>query len=113
MNDNNAMGAASNMIDRATHRSDAVIQAGADAAHHALDGLSQSARQMQADAGHLSQRGLDALRESTRQMRDGAHRAGARTVGYIQDEPVKSVLIAVAAGAALVVLLGLTGRAHR
>lgn len=113
MNDNNTMHAASNLIDRATQRSDAAIQAGADAAHHALDGLSQSARQLQADAGHLSQRGLDALRDSTRRMRDSAHRAGERTVGYIHDEPVKSVLIAAAAGAALMVLLGLTSRSRR
>lgn len=113
MNENTAMNVANNMIDRAAQRSDDAIQAGTDAAHHALDGLSQSARQLQADAGHLSQRGLDALRESTRHMRDSAHRAGERTVGYIHDEPVKSVLIAAAAGAALMVLLGLTGRSRR
>ena len=113
MNENTSMNAANNLIDRAAQRSDAAIQAGTDAAHHALDGLSQSARQLQADAGHLSQRGLDALRQSSRQMRDSAHRAGERTVGYIHDEPVKSVLIAAAAGAALMVLLGLTGRSRR
>jgi ElaB/YqjD/DUF883 family membrane-anchored ribosome-binding protein len=91
----------------------AATQAGTDAAHHALDGLSQSARQWQADAGHLSQRGLDALRNGTREVRQGAQRAGERTVGYIQEEPVKSVLIAAAAGAALMLVLGLTGRSHR
>ena len=75
--------------------------------------MSQSARQLQADAGHLSQRGLDALRDSSRQMRASAQRAGERTVGYIQDEPVKAILLAAATGAALVVLLGLTGRSRR
>ena len=113
MNDTSAVTAASNMIDRATQRSDAAIQAGADAAHQALDGLSQSARQMQADAGHLSQLGLDALRNGSRQMRASAQRAGERTVGYIQHEPLKAVLWAAAAGAAMVVLLGLTGRSRR
>ena len=112
MSDNTMLTDTSNMIDRATQRSDGVIQAGTDAAHQALDGLSQTARQLQADAGHLSQRGLDALRDSSRQMRIGARRAGERTVGYIQDEPVKAVLMAAAAGAALVVLLGLTSRSR-
>ncbi len=110
MNDTNAT---SNMIDRAAQRSDAAIQAGVDAAHLALEGLSQSARQLQADAGHLSQRGLDALHESTRDVRLSAQRAGERTVGYIHDEPVKSMLIAAAAGAALMLVLGLTGRSRR
>ncbi len=112
MNDTSAVTAASNMIDRATQRSDAAIHAGADAAHQALDGLSQSARQLQAEAGHLSQLGLDALRDSSRQMRASAQRAGERTVGYIQDEPLKAVLWAAAGGAALVLLLGLTGRSR-
>lgn len=113
MTELNAPVSAANMIDRAAHRSDAAIQAGTDAAHQALEGLSQSARQLQADAGHLSQRGLDALRDSTREMRISARRAGERTVGYIQDEPVKAMLFAAAAGAALTVLLSLAGRSHR
>ncbi len=112
MNDNTTMNAANNLIDRAAQHSDTAIHAGTDAAQHALDSLSQSARQLQADAGHLSQRGLDALRDSTRQLRINAHRASERTVGYIQDEPVKAVLFAAVAGAALVVLLGLTGRSR-
>jgi len=101
--------ASDNLIGLATQRSDAAIQASADAAHNAVDGLSQSARQLQADAGHLSQRGLDALRDSSRQVRERAQQAGERTVGYIQGEPVKAVLLAAAAGAALVLLFGLLG----
>ena len=102
--------ATNNVIDRVAQRSDAAIQAGADAAHDALQGLSQSARQWQADAGHLSQRGLEALRDSTRQVRERAHQAGERTVGYVHDEPVKALLIAAAAGAALMAVLGMMGR---
>jgi ElaB/YqjD/DUF883 family membrane-anchored ribosome-binding protein len=101
------------MIDRATQRSETAIHAGTEAAHQLLDGLSQSARQLQADAGHLSQRGLDALRDSTREARISARRAGERTVGYIQDEPVKAMVIAAAAGAVLMLVLGLTGRSRR
>ena len=113
MAENASLAAANHMIGGALHRSDAAIQAGADAAHQALDSLSQSARQLQADAGHLSQRGLSALRDSTREARLQARRAGERTVGYIQDEPVKSVLLAAATGAALMAVLALMSRPHR
>ncbi|GCL61814.1 hypothetical protein AQPW35_08950 [Rubrivivax pictus] len=113
MTELNTPASAANMIDRATQRSDAAIQAGTEAAHQALEGLSQSARQLQADAGHLSQRGLDALRDGTRDLRISARRAGERTVGYIHDEPVKSMLFAAAAGAAVMALLSLAGRSHR
>jgi ElaB/YqjD/DUF883 family membrane-anchored ribosome-binding protein len=113
MSEQSTLNAANNLIDRAAQRSDAAIQAGAEAAHQAVDGLSQSARQLQADAGHLSQRGLDALRDSSRQVRESAQRAGERTVGYIQHEPVKSMLLAAATGAALMALLGLMSRTPR
>jgi ElaB/YqjD/DUF883 family membrane-anchored ribosome-binding protein len=113
MTDTTPLANASNMLDRSVQRGAAALHDGADAAHQALGDLSQHARQLQADAGHLSQRGLDALRDSTRQIRQGAHRAGERTVGYIQDEPVKAVLVAAAAGAALMALIGLMGRSHR
>lgn len=80
-----------NMIDRAAQRSEAAIHTGAEAAAQVLD----------------------ELRDSTREARIRARRAGARTVGYIQDEPVKSMVMAAAAGAALVLLLGLGSRARR
>ena len=113
MSETTPIQAASTLIDRATQRSDEAIQAGADAAHQALEGLSQSARQLQADAGHLSQRGLDALHNATSAARNQARVAGERTVSYIQDEPVKAMLMAAATGAALMALLSLANRPHR
>lgn len=109
MSIDSSLNASGNLIDRAAQRSDAAIQAGAEAAHNALDGLSQSARQLQADAGHLSQLGLDALRDSSRLVRERSRQAGERAVGYIQDEPVKSILLAAAAGAALMAIVSLMG----
>jgi ElaB/YqjD/DUF883 family membrane-anchored ribosome-binding protein len=41
------------------------------------------------------------------QVRDQAMRASDGTLNYIKDEPVKAMLIAAAAGAALMALLGL------
>ena len=64
-------------------------------------------------AGDLTHRGAEAVREGAKQVRDKAHSLGDHTVGYIKDEPVKSVLIAAAAGATLMALLSLVARGSR
>ena len=46
------------------------------------------------------------------QLRDQAVRASDKTVGYIKDEPMKAMLIAAAAGAALMALVALLGRSN-
>ncbi len=70
---------------------------------HALD---------QTDA--LTHRGVEAVREGAQQIRDKAQSLSDSTVCYIKEEPVKSVLIAAATGAALMALLSLASRAvHR
>jgi ElaB/YqjD/DUF883 family membrane-anchored ribosome-binding protein len=58
-------------------------------------------------AGALAQRSADAVRERAQQLRAQTTRVSDGTLNYIKDEPVKAVLIAAAAGAALVALLGL------
>lgn len=83
------------LIDRAARHGDAALQGGAETAHRALGSL-------------------DTLRDHGRELRLRAQVAGERTVGYIQDEPVKSVLVAAAAGAALMALFSaLAGRGGR
>ena len=56
------------------------------------------------DARDLTQRGVNALRDGTRALREETAHLADSTVGYIKDEPIKSVLIAAAAGAALMAL---------
>lgn len=63
-------------------------------------------------ASTLAHRGLDAVRESSQQLRAGVVHASDSTVGYIRQEPVKSVLIAAATGVALMGLLMLFGRSR-
>lgn len=63
--------------------------------------------------GALTQRGVDAMRDGSQQLRDKALRACDSAVGYVKDEPVKSMLFAAAAGAALIALLGLMARSRR
>jgi ElaB/YqjD/DUF883 family membrane-anchored ribosome-binding protein len=59
----------------------------------------------------LTRRGLDRARLASDELREQAHFAGELTRGYVQEKPLKSVLIAAAAGAALALLLqGLASR---
>lgn len=98
---------AHDLIDRAGQRGDALLHGGVDAAHQAVNGMSDSARRLQADAAQLRQRSLDALRDGRELVRNRAQWAGERSVDYIRDEPLKSMLVAAAAGAALVGLFSL------
>jgi ElaB/YqjD/DUF883 family membrane-anchored ribosome-binding protein len=102
------------------------LQSTQRAAAEALDGLAAAVHRVRKEAapalGHFSghaaditQQGAEALRHSARQLRLQARRASRGTVAYIQDEPVKAVLIAAATGVALTALLALLGgrRDHR
>ncbi len=59
-----------------------------------------------------ARRGAEAVRETSAQLREKALRAQDTTVGYIKDEPVKSMLIAAATGAALMGLISLMNRSR-
>ena len=63
-------------------------------------------------AGALAQRGIDAVRETSEHLRDEAWRVSDNTVRRVRNEPVKSMLIAAAAGAALMALVGLLTRSR-
>jgi ElaB/YqjD/DUF883 family membrane-anchored ribosome-binding protein len=62
------------------------------------------------DADLLRQRGVDALRDASFQFRESALRATDKSVAFIRDEPVKSVLIAAAIGAASMALMSAFNR---
>lgn len=54
----------------------------------------------------LAQRGSAAVREQ-------AQKASESTVAYIQEKPVKAVMIAAATGAALTLVIGMLSRSRR
>lgn len=79
-------------------------------ANSVLDQAAHVAQQ----ASDLTQRGADAVRAGSQQLREKAQSMGDSTVDYIKDEPIKSMLIAAATGAALMAMLSLVSRAgHR
>jgi len=88
----------------------------------ALNGLMGTAEAMQrhggpvlrrgsAQAGAAVQDGIDALRQRTRQLEASVRGASDRTLGYVRRKPVTSIAMAALAGAALMALYGLLGRA--
>ena len=114
---------ASNLAGQAAQGAESAIRSTQRVANDALDSLSDSvegarAKAMPAlsrvagDAEDLARRGINAVRDGSAQLRDQAVRASDKTVGYIKDEPVKAMLIAAAAGAALMALVALLGRSN-
>ncbi len=68
--------------------------------------LSRAAAQVE----DITRRSMERARETTTQVKHQMVKAGDRSVDYIRDEPVKSVLMAAAAGAAMVALIGWLSR---
>lgn len=110
-----------NLGDQASSSADSAIRSTQQAAHQALDSLADKAHDMKdqaapvlnrvaAKAEELARRSADAMRDRSADVKDRALRASDATVGYIKDEPVKSILIAAAAGAALMALITLLNR---
>jgi ElaB/YqjD/DUF883 family membrane-anchored ribosome-binding protein len=63
------------------------------------------------DADELRRRSVDVIRGASTQVREGALRATDKSVAFIRDEPVKSVLIAAMIGALSMALINVIGRA--
>jgi ElaB/YqjD/DUF883 family membrane-anchored ribosome-binding protein len=81
-----------NLMERAVESADTAIQTTQRFANHALEGVAES------------------LHTAGKQVRDNASMVSDKTITYIRDEPVKSMLIAAATGAALVALARVVGR---
>ena len=114
----------SSFVDHAADSAASAIRSTQNVANAAFDRLSDkvdSAREqaaplinrMATQAEAAARRSADAVRETTAQLREKALRAQDTTVGYIKDEPVKSMLIAAATGAALMGLISLMNRSRR
>lgn len=89
----------SSSTDKALHSAEVMMANTQRAASGALDGMSQA-------LDHE----VDRAREATLYVRDSARRVGQDTTNAIRHDPVKSVLIAAATGAALMALVGMLTR---
>ena len=120
---NSLTGQTNPLTDRAAQSADGAIKSTQHVANGAFDGLSDTVKEMRdqaaplvnrasEQASALVSRGADAVMESSRQLREKAVNASDATVSYIKDEPVKSILIAAATGAALMGLVNMMGRSR-
>ncbi|MBC7701728.1 hypothetical protein [Aquabacterium sp.] len=112
---------ASEAADNATQTADGAIKSTQRAANNALDNLADRVHEasdqaapligrLSAQAEALGRKTVDAVREGSKRARLQATNAANSTVSYIKEEPVKSVLIAAAAGAALFAIAKLVSR---
>ena len=111
------------LADQAAKSADHAIKSTQRVANEALDGLAGTVQDLRQQASPLlnrvterasamAQRGADAVRDGSDQVRERALRASDTTVSYIKDEPVKAMLIAAAAGAAMMAMLSLMTRSR-
>jgi ElaB/YqjD/DUF883 family membrane-anchored ribosome-binding protein len=91
----------SSLSDQAIHSADIALDRTQSAASHAVDSM-----------GRAIEHGMDRVRDTSHQMRESAARASEGTANYIRHDPVKSVLIAAATGAALMALVSLLTRSN-
>lgn len=113
------------LVEQASLSADHAILASQQAANDALKSLAAAMQDLRHQAtpmlerasdqvSSLARHGVDSARETSHQLRLKAERASESTVAYIRHEPVKSVLIAAATGAALMALISLvaSSRSH-
>lgn len=84
-----------------------------DEAHQMADRAQPVIDRLIKSAESLARRSIDGARDGSQQLRERAAHATDSTVSYIKDEPVKSMLIAAAAGAALMAVVSLLSRSRR
>jgi ElaB/YqjD/DUF883 family membrane-anchored ribosome-binding protein len=112
-----------NLADQAAGRADQAIKSTQRVANEALDSLSESVNSASQrvspminrateQATAFAQRSLEAVRNGSQQVRDKAMHASDASASYIRNDPIKSVLIAAAAGAALMALVSLVSRSR-
>ena len=84
----------------------------AHGAHGAIDSMSDTAKHGAQQISEFAQRGTDSVIQASQAVANQATRASKVAVHYIQDEPVKSMLIAAAVGASLMALVTLASRSR-
>jgi ElaB/YqjD/DUF883 family membrane-anchored ribosome-binding protein len=100
---NKTADAANHLINQTAQSAEDTIKQSQNLANSALDGVQGAIQDIRRQAAPL----LDSVRDGSHQLRVKAAQASDDTVNYIKHEPVKSMLIAAATGAALMALISL------
>lgn len=118
-----AVSAVENLTDQAAAKTDGVIQSTRNVANSALDSLQSGVDNLRhaapaalsraaAQVEDLTRRSLERARDASSQVKQQVAQVGDKSVNWIRDEPVKSVLIAAAAGAAMAALISWLARSR-
>ena len=102
----------SSLADQAAQSAEQAIKSTQRVANEALDSLAGTVDDIRHQASTLARRGVESVRDTSQQLRANALRASENTVNYVKHEPVKSILIAAAAGAAVMALVSLMSRSR-
>jgi ElaB/YqjD/DUF883 family membrane-anchored ribosome-binding protein len=112
------------LVDQAALQAEHAIASTRRLANEAMDGLAGSVEDLRSSAGPalgrvaeqagaLTQNGVNAVLNGSHHLAERARQAGDGTVRYIQHQPVKSMLMAAATGAALMGLVSLLASRRR
>lgn len=111
---NNIADQAAETATQAIRSTQSLANAAFDRMNDKVEGARDTASPMidrwSSQAEAAARRSVEAMRETSAQLREKALQAAGSTSGRIQDDPLKAVLIAAAAGAALMALLNLLRR---
>ena len=102
--------AADTAIDRTRRVANDMLDSASDTVDNVRDQAEPAVRRLAAQAETHARRSMDAVRDSSQQLREQATEMTDRTTRYVKDEPLKAVLIAAAAGAALLAVLSVVVR---
>lgn len=72
-----------------------------------MDRAKESLDDMRTTAQSYIDRGTNAVREGSAKLKDSVNQLGDRTASYVHEQPLKAVLMAAAAGAAIAILASL------
>lgn len=109
------------MVDQTAQSADHALKATQRAANGALDTLAAGMAGLRDDvnpainrvgdqASAMMHKGLNALHDGTQGLRDRVRHDSDAAADYIKHDPLKSILMAAATGAALMALVGLVSR---
>lgn len=77
-----------------------------------VENAKQSADEVRANAEEAIARGSNALRQGATRAREALSQTTDQAVHYVQDQPLKSLLIAAVAGAAIALLAAALSNRH-
>jgi ElaB/YqjD/DUF883 family membrane-anchored ribosome-binding protein len=89
------------------------------AVDRAIDKIAETAATVPLAVERAAERASEVARQGTQKLQEGTHQVKAQfnqvtdsAIAYVKDEPVRAMLIAAAAGAALMALASLLGRSR-